>query len=261
VDLFFLFFAAYDSDEQNVKKPKPDQEFGPDFNPIQFGDRLNDDIKKASQRKCRKISGNDETYAKVKTAVKELGSCLKNFTTEEEIQTASSKLETKDDLKALIKTVCRKRDVPIKCIDDYTTLSAQCSYPSEIAIENSIRRIITSMSEVICTNDGNDLFSLTSGQGRECVLENLTELKTCSIKALYAIVKGIVVKFVENETFELKMDAEDCKAYDETESCYLSSVKDCDDTTANTYFSSLFRIVRNETECSNIESVQNNLLT
>lgn len=90
-------------------------------------------------------------------------------------------------------------------------VDVQCSFPSEIETDNSIHRVITKMTDLLCANDGNDLIAMTMGPGRKCILDNLNELKTCSYKTLYAIVKGFVVKLIENETFEFKMDAEDCQ--------------------------------------------------
>lgn len=100
VDLFFsIFFDDDDSSEADAVLP-----FGPEFNPAQFMSRLNYDIEEAYQRKCKKISGNDDTYIKVKGATKELGLCLKAYLKSDEIRSAYSKLESMDDVESLIKT-------------------------------------------------------------------------------------------------------------------------------------------------------------
>lgn len=90
-------------------------------------------------------------------------------------------------------------------------VDSQCSYPSEIETDNSFRTIVGKISDLICEDDGSGLVSLLVGQGYQCIGENIEELLTCSFESLYAIVKGFVVKLIENETFEFKMDAEDCK--------------------------------------------------
>lgn len=103
--------------------------------------------------------------------------------------------------------ICLKRDVPMKCLDTYMD-SAQCSFPSKIESRNSIYRIVKNILNAVCVNDGNDMISMIFGQ---CLIENLNEIKTCSIKASYAIVKGFFVKMIEYETFDYRMDAERCK--------------------------------------------------
>lgn len=90
-------------------------------------------------------------------------------------------------------------------------VDAQCSFPSEIKIDTSIANIVRGLLDLICANDGNDYISMSFGQGRQCLVENLNEMMTCQNKQFYAIVKGFVIKLIENETFELKMDADDCK--------------------------------------------------
>jgi len=252
VDMFFdLFFDEDDSIEPNLVI---DQNFD---SPVFIG-LLSKDIEKAYKRKCAKISGNDKTYSKVDAAKIELGVCLKNFVKSEEIRSTYSKLETNDDYISSIKTLCRKRDVPIKCMDNYMAIYAQCSFPSEIESDNSIRRIVLSLLDLFCANDGNDLISLIFGlEGRQCLMENIDAVRICQYKEVYAIVKGFLVKLIENETFEFKMDAEDCKAFDDIRSCYVSAVEKCVTHTPKNYFASIYQIIRNETQCAKIVPITN----
>lgn len=100
IDFFFsIFFDEDDSSEADAGLA-----FGPEFNPVQFMALLNNDIEEAYQRKCKKISGSDDTYNKIEAATKELGGCMKAFLKSDEIRSAYSKLESEDDIKLLIKT-------------------------------------------------------------------------------------------------------------------------------------------------------------
>lgn len=65
------------------------------------------------------------------------------------------------------------------------------------------------MDDVICANAENDFSILDDGP--ECIGLNADKLATCANKALYSILKRSLEKWIENEHFELKMDAEDCK--------------------------------------------------
>lgn len=97
-------------------------------------------------------------------------------------------------------------------MDNFIGVDVQCSFQVEKEIENSFARIVHGSLNLFCTNDGNDLISLIFGQSaRQCMMENLNEIKTCSNKELYAVVKAFVVRLIENETFEFKMNADDCK--------------------------------------------------
>jgi len=257
VDTFFeLFFDEDDSSEN--KEPNTNLVIDENFDSSTFIDLLSEDIDKAYKRKCAKISGNDKTYSKVDAAEIELGVCLKNFVKSEEIRSTYLKLETNDDYNLLIKTLCRKRDVPIKCMDNFMAVDAQCSFPSEIESDNSIRRIVVSLLDLFCANDGNDLISLIFGlEGRQCLMENVDAMKICQYKEVYAIVKGFLVKLIENETFEFKMDEEDCKAFDDIRSCYVSAVEKCVTHTPKNYFASIYQIIRNETQCAKIAPITN----
>jgi len=261
-DLGDLIYSTFfeDEDVPTDVETNPDYAFGPELNFASFMVRLDYDIEKAHQRKCKKISGKDETYGNVKTATKELGICLRNWSKSEGIRSDFSKSKSFDDYKSLFNKVCRKRDVPMKCLETYVSVDVQCSFPSEIEIENSIYRIIRNTLNLVCANDGNDFISLFFGQGRQCLIENLNEGKICSNKATYAIIKGLFVKLIEYETFDYKMNADECKDFDESKSCYVSVVENCVDPIPKKFFSSMFQIIRNETECAKIAPLQTNLL-
>jgi hypothetical protein len=252
VDKFFdTFFDEDDSSEE----ANAGMSFGPEFDPSQFVARLNNDIDQAYQRKCKKISGSDDTYSKVKAATKELGGCLKRFLKLNEVRSAYSKLQGADDVQSFIRTMCRKRDVPLKCMDDFMAVDAQCSFPSELKIDTSIVNIVHGLLDLFCANNGNDLIALIFGQAQLCFMENLSELKTCKNKQFYAIVKGFLVKLIENETFEFKMNEDDCKAFDESQSCFVSAVENCVDPMPKNYYASIYQIIRKETECAKIAPI------
>lgn len=102
IDMVFDLF--FDEEEDDSSEEDTDLAFGPEFDPSQFFALLNNDIDKAYERKCKKISGSDDTYNKIKAASKELGQCLKTFVKSEEIRAAYTKLDTEEDLHTLIKT-------------------------------------------------------------------------------------------------------------------------------------------------------------
>lgn len=79
----------------------PDYAFGPEFNLALFMVRLDYDIEKAHHRRCKKISGKDETYANIKAATKELGICIRNWSKSEEIRSDFSKSKNLDEYKLL----------------------------------------------------------------------------------------------------------------------------------------------------------------
>lgn len=101
-EMFFTVF--FDDDDSNEQNGNSSTSSPTEINPFDFADRLNDDIEKAYKRRCKKISGSDDTFAKVKAAYTELGKCLKTFSHDEELKSASSKLETNDDIKLLLTT-------------------------------------------------------------------------------------------------------------------------------------------------------------
>ncbi|KAG4079522.1 hypothetical protein HA402_005219 [Bradysia odoriphaga] len=255
IDMVFALIFNDDSSEEDT-----DLAFGPEFDPSQFFALLSNEAEKSYQRKCKKISGSDETFSKVEAASKELRQCLKSYVKSEELRAAYTNLKSEEDFHTLIKTLCRTRHIPFKCVDNSIEVNAECSFPSEIEIDNSIRRIVYGLFDVTCANNGDDFISLITGQGRQCITENLNELKTCQYKELYAILRGLIVKLIEYETFEWKMNADDCQALSETQSCFESAVANCVEATPKNYVTSFYQVLYNETECAKITPIQAGLL-
>lgn len=67
------------------------------------------------------------------------------------------------------------------------------------------------MTNLFCTNDGNDYILRSSEKQRQCWDEKEEQIMSYKQKAQFEIAKRIVVKMIENEKFEWKMTADDCK--------------------------------------------------
>jgi hypothetical protein len=258
---FLEVFSAYNEDDDNDEDVELDAtyEIGPDINQGQFVAMLKRDINNAYQRKCKKISGVEDGYTKVKEAKKEAETCMKNWVNSEELTVALQNAKSNGDFKPFINKICVQRNVPFKCIDNYRPKVAACSYPSEIAISDSFERIFNKTVDLICLNDGDD-FALSIQKFPQCFESSESEVKTCSMKAGYAILKRILEKLIENEHFEFKMDAEDCKEFDAVKSCFVSAVENCADSSVKKYIKSSFDFVRDESNCSKLTPIQTNLL-
>lgn len=87
-------------------------------------------------------------------------------------------------------------------------------------IYQKVQRIERNLMELICAQEENDFAILDGGQ--QCIASSLVEIKTCANKAIYLVAKRLLEKWIENEHFELKMVAEDCK-YAASETKYFST--------------------------------------
>lgn len=103
--------------------------------------------------------------------------------------------------------VCRERDVIYNCWDEYW--SKVCFYQNEIEILNKIERISKKTLDMVCVNDGNEFYQAIPNI-HQCIVSHQIEIDTCINEAMYAVVKQIFQKFIENEHFALKISADDC---------------------------------------------------
>ncbi|KAJ6645293.1 hypothetical protein Bhyg_00497 [Pseudolycoriella hygida] len=226
-------------------------EIGPRFSRKNFKALLKRDLKDAYRRKCKKISGDDSAFSDLMQGKIELTKCMNEWRD----NNFNKLIETRGtDPGEFFTILCKERDGLFKCYNGLKAVKKPCSFPSEIERTDKILNFLKNIVDSMCVNEGSDLDSITSrkGAGRKCVETNMKEIKTCTNKALYAASKRLLLKFVENEHFEFKIDQEDCYEFDAVKDCFVQSVDKCEDQAAKTIITSLFNNVRYETECANL---------
>ncbi|KAG4070398.1 hypothetical protein HA402_006540 [Bradysia odoriphaga] len=228
------------------------EEIGPKLRGGQLCGLLKRDVKEAYQKKCTKISGDENAYAELSSGTDELTNSTQMWLNYQ-FETIKNATKAKD-FKLVATTFCQKRDELFGYVNDFRVLKDRCSFPREVKRENHIRDILKAISDSVCSNGGTDLASLVSrdGEGQKCIMINKDEIKTCGNKALYAFLRRVVKKFIENEYFEFKMDKDDCDEFDAVSECFVSSVENCVDPIAKNQFTSIFTIFREQTNCATI---------
>ncbi|KAG4079348.1 hypothetical protein HA402_008040 [Bradysia odoriphaga] len=226
------------------------EEIGPKFRRHQLSGLLKRDFKNLYQRKCTKISGDENAFAKLITGNAELKNCF-HMWLHPENETKENVMKKTDLLSRVMKS-CQKLDGLFDCADNFIALKKQCSFPSEFERVTQIRNVLKALLHSICSNGGIDVVSLVSpdGEGRKCIKTNINEVKTCNNKAEYIISNRILTRFIENEHFEFKMYKDDCIAFDSVMECFITSVENCADPIARDQITSIFKIFRDQTSCA-----------
>lgn len=88
---------------ENVTVETQKDDIGPNFNKERFLKMLQRDAQAAYQRKCKKISGNDNAYTEAEEAKAQAKACLKAWATSEGISTNYQYAKLTRDFKPLIK--------------------------------------------------------------------------------------------------------------------------------------------------------------
>lgn len=79
------------------------KEIGPSLDPIHLMKTLKRDSQKAFQRKCKKISGDDNAYAKAMEAKDQVKVCIRKWTESEDILESLHNAERTQNYKPFIK--------------------------------------------------------------------------------------------------------------------------------------------------------------
>jgi len=228
-------------------------EIGPNFNSKQFLAMIKRVSKSSWQKRCKKISGDDNAYDKAIAAGETFVTCIENWGGVEEIKKSFNRSMEAQEYTPLYKAVCPARSGFFECTDKYIDSISSCYFQKEMDLVHKLDRMNKNLLNAFCAHEADDfaLFEL-EGEGMKCVHQSMTELRTCSNKALYAFTERFLAKWIENEHFDYRFDAEDCKAYDEIKSCFVSSVENCTYPKVKDFFASFFQIIRDETSCSKL---------
>lgn len=118
----------------------------------------------------------------------------------------------------LIKTLsfryCRKRDIAIGCMENFTTVLEPCLEPKEIEGKRTFVKIFKNLLNFVCYKDGDQIALFIAEKGPECFDERKDELISCMNSTFYNYLpseKEIESKTVPTELPQLVMGATQCK--------------------------------------------------
>lgn len=89
---------------QNVGAEAETGVIGPDFNSKHFSGMIKRVMESSWQKRCKKISGDDDGFAKVEKAFEESEACFKSYTGYDEFETSYNQSQTTGDFKPMFKT-------------------------------------------------------------------------------------------------------------------------------------------------------------
>lgn len=132
---------------------------------------------KVLKEKCIKVSGSDAAYEEAAQGAQKLNECITNLVNVtvlmEEIEKATRKLNKYSvkiyiiyflnfliaigDLDTVFNKYCRKRDVAINCVRNFTDTIDPCLEPQERENKKIMIDIFTSLVNFVCHKDGDQI--------------------------------------------------------------------------------------------------------
>lgn len=167
-----------------------------------------DEMKKVLQEKCKKVSGNEESYKAIEEGAQKLKDCTVGLVDVEQLQKEIEEAQPSGELDTvfnkwvnfnknysspvvLIHTnffcfrYCRKRTIAIECMRNFTEVLTPCLDEKEIEGQKTFVKIFTNLLNFICHKDGDQIALFIAEKGPECFKERADELTTCMNSTFY----------------------------------------------------------------------------
>lgn len=109
---------------------------------------------------------------------------------------------------------CRKREIAIECMTNFTTLLEPCLEPKEIEGKRTFVKIFKNLLNFVCYKDGDQIALFIAEKGPECFDERKDDLIHCMNRTFYEYLpseKEIDSKAIPNELPELVMGQTQCR--------------------------------------------------
>lgn len=112
-----------------------------------------------------------------------------------------------------------------------------------------------SLLEFVCHENGNQIALFIAEEGPECFSEKKTALETCFNSTMSKYTGGEMPSLENLPTLVIKK--EHCEDMHKLETCIVTELEHCKETTPANLVEALFRFVRKETPCKSYKPIVN----
>lgn len=201
-------------------------------------------------KKCKKVLLNGTTppedqYEKIERAAHQLIDCANNIVNitvvMEEIEAASPT----GDLDVVLAKYCRKMPLAKQCLAEFNDQLMMCLTPSERSQNAEMMRIVDSLLNFACHQNGEAIALFIAEDGPKCLEDNKDNIAKC----MNATFSAYLPAEMPSELPEFVMGPEQCIDMQDFEKCLIRHMETCTEATPAGLIEALFRYVRKETVC------------
>lgn len=209
-----------------------------------------DDVKNVLKQKCEKVSGNAETFEGAEAASTVFVDCVTGLVNVTALQQEIEQAQPNGELDTVFNKYCRKRNTAIDCMKNFTEAIDPCLEEDERKGKTTLVNIFTNLLNFVCHKDGDQIALFIAEKGPEC----FTDKKDALINCINSTLPGYVPS--EAMTLEtlphLVMGQKQCDDMNALQTCIVTELESCQESTPANLVESMFKFIRNETPCVNM---------
>ncbi|XP_055853745.1 27 kDa hemolymph protein-like [Episyrphus balteatus] len=205
--------------------------------------------RKLLKEKCEKVAGNNETvFLQAHRGALEFVKCISNFGNLTAIQEEIEIAKPIGELDTIFQKYCNKKSHIEMCFDNLLKKINPCLSAEEKARHSTIYQVASKMAGFMCHKGGDQIALFYAEQGPECLEENKDNINYCMNASFADYIPKNGVPDVNNLP-QLAMGKKECQDMQDFEKCVLFHLEKCNDITPSNIIESVFKFVKNETQC------------
>ncbi|XP_017054572.1 27 kDa hemolymph protein [Drosophila ficusphila] len=210
-----------------------------------------DDLMRIYRAKCKKVTGVDNAtfYEDVQKAATKMSACINgaaNFSTlQEELDLAMPNGE----LDNVFHKKCQKVPELQACVKEFQEKAQLCLTAEERRQQEKVNRIGAALLGFACSRGGDQIALFVAEKGPECLEANKEAINHCFNQSFHQYIPkdGPIPDLMSNP--ELLFTPTHCVDLQKFESCVVHHLEQCSEITPANIVQSIFRFVKNETDC------------
>lgn len=201
--------------------------------------------------KCKKVTGseNNTLYKEIEKASLKLGHCLNGLANLTELQIEMEEARPQGELDTVFHKYCQRAPKAEDCVREFVDKVKPCLSREEQRQKDVMMRIGSSLLGFACTRNGDQIALFVAEQGPECLEANKEAISHCMNKSFHQYMPkdGQVPDLMSQP--ELLFSPTHCVDLQSFEACVLHHLEQCAQITPANIVQSIFRFVKNETDC------------
>ncbi|ALC48595.1 CG11378 [Drosophila busckii] len=209
------------------------------------------EIQRVYREKCKKATGVDNStlYVEIEKAASKLSACLSGVANLTALQLEMEKARPIGELDTVFHKYCTRVPQAEACVKAFNEKVRPCLTTEELQHQATMMRIANSLLGFACARGGDQIALFVAEQGPECLDANKEAINNCLNRSFHQYLPkdGQMPDLMNRpEIFFSPTHCVDLQAF---EACTLHHLEQCRDITPANIVQSVFRFVKNETEC------------
>ncbi|KAM8721452.1 hypothetical protein ACLKA7_007344 [Drosophila subpalustris] len=210
-----------------------------------------DDIKRVYREKCKKVTGSDNStlYKDIENAAANLGTCLSDLANMTALQAEMDAARAIGELDTVFIKYCKRAPEAEDCFRVFKNKLKPCLTAEEQRQQAVMMRLAASLLGFACSRGGDQLVLFVAEKGPECLEANKESISHCFNKTFHQYMPkdGELSDILSRPEF--LFSPTHCVDLQSFEGCVVHHLEQCSDVTPANIVQSIFRFVKNETDC------------